>query len=122
MIFGDHKGTSHHLSRHSLCQPGKGCLGVWPWASSTPVGSIFQETPLHYGLDEVELSAWTFLSLFLAVLLRKVSPLENWGKAPRPLQLYGRLRKLGHQVEDYATLCGWNPTSVHQGFFFFSSP
>jgi hypothetical protein len=39
------KGTAITWDQNRLCQTGKDCLGMWLWASGTPVESVFQERP-----------------------------------------------------------------------------
>jgi hypothetical protein len=83
-----HEGTIT-WGQYRLCQTGKSCLGMWPWTSGTAVEFIFQERPLPPQPSYGGTLRLTF-SLSLSVLLRRVSPSGNWGKAPSPLQLYGR--------------------------------
>jgi hypothetical protein len=59
------KGPAITWNRYRLWQSGKGCLGTWPWVSSTPVESIFQKRPHPHSLAMVELSGR--LSLFLSL-------------------------------------------------------
>jgi hypothetical protein len=119
------KGPAITWGQYRLCQTGKGCLEPWLWVSGTLVESIFQGRQPPHGLTTVELSGQPSLSLSISVLLRRVSPLGNWGKTPSPLQLMaGNLRKLRLQVGGYTTLPmlrGWDPTSVYQAFLFFLS-
>jgi hypothetical protein len=37
------KGPAVTWGWYRLSQTGKGCLRMWPWLSSTPVESVFQE-------------------------------------------------------------------------------
>jgi hypothetical protein len=60
------KGPAITWGQHRLGQTGKGCLGMWPWASGTPVESIFQERPHHHRLAMAELSGQLFLFLSLS--------------------------------------------------------
>jgi hypothetical protein len=39
------KGPAITWGQYRLCQTGKGCLGMWPWASGTLMESVFQERP-----------------------------------------------------------------------------
>jgi hypothetical protein len=42
-IWWCRKGPAITWGQHKLFQTGKGCLGMWPWVSGTPVEYIFQE-------------------------------------------------------------------------------
>jgi hypothetical protein len=60
-------GPAITWGRYRLCQTGKGCLGMWPWASGTLMESVFQNSSPNHGLATVEFSGWPFLSLILSL-------------------------------------------------------
>jgi hypothetical protein len=94
-----HVSSVHHIWRctkgpaitwgwYRLCQTGKGCLRMWPWASGTWWSLFSRKDPPPRPSYSGTLRS-TF-SPSLSVLLRRVSSLGNWGKGPSPLQLYRR--------------------------------